>query len=334
MASSFDPKKAYDLGLVGAVQDPRSDEVFADYILRRGGNPIGEEVAHEWEFAGAGEGKLTLLFPAVEQVFPGCYPGSAQVRGDCVSRATGNCVLSSLGMEIYSRVPDEVTKVIEGAPELPSEGVIEGVVSSESLWAWRGYNGDGWIGSESAKVASERGFLLRRPYPDLKIDLTHYTEENTNLGGSRPPSDQWLAESRQHVARTATFLKGREQVRDFLAAGFGVFNTSSLGFSSVRDENGVSKQDRTWQHAECWLGYDDRPETVKRYGQALVCWLNSWGGAWNRGPRRIMGTSIDIPEGAFWALADTIDRCTCIALSSVAGWPRRKHTTFGASGNV
>jgi hypothetical protein len=47
-----------------------------------------------------------------------------------------------------------------------------------------------------------------------------------------------------------------------------------------------------------------------------------------------MGTSIDIPEGAFWALADTIDRCTCIALSSVAGWPRRKHTTFGASGNV
>jgi hypothetical protein len=48
----------------------------------------------------------------------------------------------------------------------------------------------------------------------------------------------------------------------------------------------------------------------------------------------VLGTDLLIPEGCFWALADTIDKCQCIALSSVAGWPRRKHTTYGAAGNV
>jgi hypothetical protein len=48
----------------------------------------------------------------------------------------------------------------------------------------------------------------------------------------------------------------------------------------------------------------------------------------------VMGTDIDIPHGAFWALASTIDRCSCIALSSVAGWPRRQLPSYGAKGNV
>ena len=66
-----------------------------------------------------------------------------------------------------------------------------------------------------------------------------------------------------------------------------------------------------------------------------MLWLNQWGGGWISGPRRIYGTDIDIPEGSFWALADTIDRCgSVIALSSVAGWPRRRHTTYGAAGNI
>lgn len=333
MASDFDPRSAYGAGLVGCRKNPRSDEIFADYIIRSGGNPVGEDVAHEWEFAGAGAGKLTLLFPAVMKVFPDCWPGPAQLTGDCVSKASANCLLTSLGMEIANGLPDEVSGHVEVAPDLPPEGVRNSVIASESLWAWRGYDGDGWVCSEAAKVACEKGFLLRKPYPDLKIDLTNYTTATLRLGGSRAPGAEWLAESKQHVARTATFLKGREQVRDFLAAGFGVFNCSGLGFSSTRNEDGVADQNARWSHATSWLGYDDRPDTVKKYGQALVLWNNSWS-KWNRGPRRVRGTDIDIPDGSFWALADTIDRCSCIALSSVAGWPRRKHTTFGATGHI
>jgi hypothetical protein len=80
-------------------------------------------------------------------------------------------------------------------------------------------------------------------------------------------------------------------------------------------------------------GYDDRASTKAKYGQALVQWQNSWG-KWNKGPRTIRGTDLQIPDGGYWALASTIDRCNCIALSSVAGWPRRQHTTYGAEGFV
>ena len=63
----------------------------------------------------------------------------------------------------------------------------------------------------------------------------------------------------------------------------------------------------TWHHAQLFHSYDDRPETVQKYGQPLVCWQNSWS-RWNSGPRRVRGTTIDIPHGSFWALAETIDK--------------------------
>lgn len=333
MASNFNPVEAYSSGLVGCMADPRADEVFADYILRHGGDPVGEQVASDWEFSDAGKGKLTLLFPAVMKVFPDCWPGPAQLTGDCVARACAATITASLGMEIAQGKPDEVTGDVEVAPEMPARGVKNNVVASESIWAWRGYDRDGWVCSEASKVACERGFLIRKPYPDLRVDLTDYTESTLTIGGSRPPDKKFADEQKKHAVRTATFVKGREQVRDFLAAGYGVFNCSGLGFERTRNEHGVSRQVGSWAHAQHFLGYDDRPEIHRIYGQALVLWSNQWG-RWNSGPRRILGTEIDIPEGCYWALASTIDRCSCIALSSVAGWPRRKHTTLGAAGNI
>ena len=333
MASKFNPAEAYSSGLVGCRANPRADEVFSDYIIRHGGDPNGSNVAHEWDFADKGKGKLILLFPRVMEVFPDCWPGPAQLWGDCVGAAAANALLTSLGMEIAEGAPDEVTGFVEVAPEIPPEGVKQSVVARESIFAWRNFSGDGWFCSEAAKVCCEKGFLVRKPYPELGIDLTRYTNQTIKLGGKPVPGEAWLKESSKYVARTATFLKGRDQVRDMLYQGYGIFNCSSLGFSRTRNEDGVSSVSGSWAHAQCWLGYDDRPETHKKYGQALVLWNNSWN-KWNDGPRRVRGTDIDIPHGSYWALASTIDRCQCIALSSVAGWPRRKHTTFGARGNI
>lgn len=337
----FNPHAAYSAGLIGCKANPRADEVFVDSVIRHGGNPNGGEVAHEWEFAEAGKGKLSLLFPAAQTVFPGCLPGPAQLWGDCVGAAAANGFLLSLAQEIADGKPDEVTGKIEGAPDIPDEGVKQGVVARESIFAWRGWTdadgrgraGDGWFCSAAAKAVTEKGVLVRKPYPELGFDLTRYTEETIKLGGVKKPSDKWFDQSKQNVARTATFVKGRDQVRDFIAAGYGIFQCSSLGFEKTRNEDGVSRQTTTWQHAQSWSGYDDREITIKKYGQPLVLWTNSWS-AWNTGPRRILGTAIDIPPGSYWALASTIDQCQCIALSSVAGWPRRRHTTFGATGNV
>jgi hypothetical protein len=252
---------------------------------------------------------------------------------NCVGWGCSRALLGSLSAEIYDNKPDEVTGRLEGAPELPEAGIRESVIASESLFAWRNFAGDGWVCSEAAKVACEKGFLIRKPYPDLKIDLTHYTEKTIRLGGATPPGENWLRESKQYVARTATFLKGREQIRDFLAAGFGCFVCSSLGFDRTRNEDGVSRQIGVWHHSMGLAGFDDRPETHRKYGQGLVLVVNSWA-KWNSGSRKVLGTDLLIPEGCFWALADNLDRCQCIALSSVAGWPRRKHTTYGAEGNV
>lgn len=333
MSDHFNPLEAYSGGLSGCRPDPRADEELVDSILRHGGNPDGGSVAFSWEFAEAGKNKLTLLFPAVQTVFPGCWPGPTQLTGDCVARAASNCLLTSLALEIASNKPDEVTGRIEGAPDIPERGVRDSVIASESLWAWRGYDSDGWICSKAAQVATTKGFLVRKPYPELGFDLTQYSDSTLRLGGSRPPSQKWVDESSQRIARTATVLTGREQVRDFLFQGYGIFNCSSMAFERTRNEDGFSRQVGIWHHAQSFIGYDDRPETHQKYGQALVLWNNSWA-AWNSGPRRVRGTPIDIPPGSYWALASTIDKAQCIALSSVSGWPRRQHTTFGAVGYV
>jgi intein/homing endonuclease len=261
---------------------------------------------------------------------------------NCVGAAAANAYLGSLAQEIVDARPDEVTGKVEGPPDIPSEGVKQGVVARESIFAWRGWtepNGrgkssDGWFCSAAAKALTEKGVLVRKPYPELGFDLTKYTKQTIRLGGSTKPSDEWFAESSQYIARTATVLKGREQVRDFLAAGYAIFNCSALAFERTRDGNGVSRQRGVWHHAQAFTGYDDREITIKIYGQPLVLWTNSWGGSWNSGPRSILGTNMTIPPGSYWAMASTIDRCQCIAVSSVAGWPRRRHTTFGATGNV
>ena len=333
MSDHFNPLEAYSGGLSGCRPDPRADEELVDSILRHGGNPDGGSVAFSWEFAEAGKNKLTLLFPAVQTVFPGCWPGPTQLTGDCVARAASNCLLTSLALEIASNKPDEVTGRIEGAPDIPERGVRDSVIASESLWAWRGYDSDGWICAKAAQVATTKGCLVRKPYPELGFDLTQYSDSTLRLGGSRPPSQKWVDESSQRIARTATVLTGREQVRDFLFQGYGIFNCSSMAFERTRNEDGFSRQVGIWHHAQSFIGYDDRPETHQKYGQALVLWNNSWA-AWNSGPRRVRGTPIDIPPGSYWALASTIDKAQCIALSSVSGWPRRQHTTFGAVGYV
>jgi hypothetical protein len=121
--SDFNPLDAYKNGLLGCRQDLRADEEFADSVLRHGGNPDGAAVAHEWEFADAGRGKLTMLFPVVDKVFPGSFPGPTQLTGDCVARATANCLLTTIAVEINDGKPDEVTGLVEGAPELPPVGV-------------------------------------------------------------------------------------------------------------------------------------------------------------------------------------------------------------------
>lgn len=331
---AFDPLKEYSSGLRGAIADPRSDEIFADSILRAGGDPDGESVAHDWEFAGIGSGKLTATWMHVESQFPGCWPGPGQQRGDCVSWGVTRAALTSWACELAEGKPDEVTGVIEGKPEISRQGIENCVISSESCYWHRGYNSDGWSCSAAARVITgTSGLWIRRDYPELGLDLTKYSGSMAGKWGSRKPPSDVVNEGKKHLVRTATNVRGFEQVRDFLAAGYGVFFCSSLGWSNSRNEDGVSYPRGSWAHSQSWIGADERPETVRKYGEPLILVLNSWG-RWNRGPRKVMGTNLMIPEGAYWTPASTINRCSGIALSNIAGWPPRKLRSYGAEGNI
>ncbi len=70
-----------------------------------------------------------------------------------------------------------------------------------------------------------------------------------------------------------------------------------------------------------YIGADDREEIHRKYGGPLVLVQNSWG-IFNTGPRRILGTNIDIPEGSFWARWSDCKRRNHTALAGVTGWER------------
>lgn len=256
---------------------------------------------------------------------------------NCVSHGCKNACLTSFGCELAEGKPDEVTGKVEGKPDIPQAGITDGVLSTEAIYWWRypqSRGMDGWVCSSAAKeVTTNAGLWLRKPYPDFDFDLTKYSASNIKKFYGRRPPDNVRDYGRQYLIRTATNVRGREQVRDFLAAGYGVFFCSGLGWSNTRNEDGVSYTRGGWAHSQAWIGYDDRPETIRKYREPLVCVLNSWG-RWNKGPRKVMGTNLEIPEGAYWTPASTIDRCSGISLSSVAGWPPRKLKTYGADGNI
>lgn len=333
--SRFNPEKAYDDGLLGAVHDPRADEMFVDSVLRAGGNPDGGEVATQWEFADLGKGKLTTMWKHVMDTWPGCWPGPPQDIGDCVGWGVNRAALMSWTCELIDGRPDEVTGVVEGKPELSKEAIENCVLSSEASFWWRGHGGDGWTCSGAANaVMNDCGIWIRKNYPEIKVDLTTYSGENATRWGSRRPPDEVRQIGREHLVRTATVVKEVEQIRDFLAAGYGVFFCSGLKWSKVRDENGVSNVvPGSWAHSQAACGWDERPEIIKIYGEPLCLIINSWS-RWNSGPRRVLGTDLMIPEGAYWTPASNMKRCSCIALSSVAGWPRRRLHSLGAERRV
>lgn len=332
----FDPLRAYDEGFLGAVRDPRADEMFVDSIIRHGGNPDGGDVAHEWEFADLGKGKLTPMWQHVVDTWPGCWPGPAQEWGDCVSFGISRAALMSWTCELIDGRADEVTGIVEGKPDISPEGIANGVISPEAIFWWRGKASDGWSCSAAANaITNDSGIWLRKPYPEFKFDLTEYSLENSQRYGARRPPPEVRDFGREHLVRTATIVKTTEQIRDFLAAGFGVFFCSGLKWDSVRDENGVSRVvPGSWSHSQAVCGWDERPEIIKMYGEPLALVINSWGSRWISGSRKVFGTNLLIPEGCYWTRASAMERCSLIALSSVAGWPKRKLKTYGALGRV
>lgn len=336
--ANYDPFAEYSAGFVGASYSPKADEALESAILKGGGDPDGDRVAKTWGFQGLGEGKLSLNFTVVSELYGStdCFSGASQGRGDCVSWAARSCGMMALLHEAYNGTPDEETGKVEGAPKVSATGFKNGIFSNEMIYAYRGYRGDGWQCHEAAqRMIDSAGLVVRENYDDIGLDLEKY-DSGFNSRYYKGLPDKWLPVAKAHRIRTATKLGGPEAARDFLAAANGgVMICGGLGWSKTRDENGYARQTGSWAHAQTLIGWDHRPETCEKYNdpEGLVCIQNSWG-RWNGGGRRVMGTNVDIPHGSYWAKGSLMRRFSIIAVSGVNGWPIGKLPNYGATGSL
>lgn len=330
----YDVVAAYESGFVGATCDAGATERLQAKIAAAGGMPVGAMACSAYGLVGSGAGKLSLAFRAIDDVYPDSLPGGAQGRGDCVSWSTRNACLLTMCTDIMSGEPDEVSGKLEGAPAVSDEARINGVLSTEAFYNWRRHGGDGWSCGSAVDVAMhESGLWLRKKYDEIGVDFTRYSSKNAGLYGRSPPPESWLAIGKNHLVRTATVLESFEELRDMIANGYGVTSCGGEGFSNQRNEDGVSSRRGSWAHAMAYGAVDDRDVIKQKYGEPLVMLIQSWG-EWNSGPRRILGTSIDIPVGAFWVKWSAIKNREMIALSGVPGWPPKKLKDYGSIGRI
>lgn len=315
----------YANGFAGAYLDDVAKGEFEDFITSQSfGNLDGDAVAHANGLTGTGEGRLVIPYVFALEYYPGSLPGPGQEVGDCVSWGSKNAGFITFCCDIKSGKPDEETGIVEGAPFIPPEGILQGAMSPEGIYWYRGYDGHGWQCEKAAQVVCQDSALwIRQPYPELELDLTKYSGKLASKYGQRKPPEEFTQTGRKHLIRTSTRVKTAEEARDFIANGYGILSCGSEGFSSTRDENGVSSRKGSWSHAMAFIGFDDREETKRRYNGPLVLVQNSWG-KWNRGSRRILGTDIDIPEGSFWAKWSDVSRRSMLAFSGANGWPAKK----------
>jgi hypothetical protein len=333
----------YENKFAGAKYSPEAWEEFRATQPE----PDGDDVTHKYGLADTGAGKLVIPFVFVLEQFPNCWPGrQGQARGDCVSWGSRNATLLTLACDIVSGLPDEKTKFVEGIPEVPPEGIADGVLSTEAYYWWRGYNGDGWHCPSVAKVATTKsGAFLRKNYPDLGFDLTRYSGRNAGLYGSKSPGAEIQKVGGERLIHAATNADSFESRRDLLFNGYGLLDCGGEGYSDSRDDNGVSKRSGSWAHSMCEVGVDDRDQIKQLYGEPLVLILNSWA-RWNSGPRDIYQSAglvpaakkqkwvdlgivnpntgnITIPDGSFWCRWSQCKNREVIAYSGVAGWPAK-----------
>jgi hypothetical protein len=249
------------------------------------------------ELAGAGAGKVSLLFPVVRQAY-GKDLVRTQSRGTCTSQGWS-------GLVDYLKAWQIVKAQISGAPfpygdaQALAPTSHEVIYAGERIQVGKGQlgNGDGGVGAWCAKFVTDFGTLQQGVYGD--IDLTVPSDEKacawaTRRGGGVPAALLPLAA--EHIVKTTSQVNTYEEVRDLHASGKTTAVCSNVGFTMARDADGFCVRSGRWGHCMLLIASDD---TFKRPG--CLC-QNSWGD-YLKGPTRW-----DQPAGSFWIDADTVNR--------------------------
>lgn len=288
--------KAYKDGLAGAICDPED----LDKLLGELPHPVFGAAANN--LYGTGEGKLALLYKSVQKYDPSFGYHERQVTGDCVSHSTRNAV--------------DVTRCHEIIGGDREEFVARG--ATEAIYGSRGHGGQGMSCSVAARFVHQNGgILIRKNYGF--VDLSKYDGMLGAGWGRRGVPDDVVKEGKKHQVTTISNIRTVEEARDAIANGYAISVCSGYGFSSRRDQHGISKRSGGWSHAMAWVAMDDTREI---HNETLFLVQNSWG-VWNGGPKRH-----DQPDGSFWIrekdARGMLSGGGAWVFSDVDGFPARK----------
>lgn len=288
---------AYSNGFVGSIADPEGTKE----LLKSLPMPFFGNVAKN--IMGSGAGKLSLPFKLVQKFDPKFGETEKQEQGDCVSHGNRNAVDISRASDIL---------VNKSRFDFVIRGAVEGIYGS------RGHTGEGMTCSGAVRyLTKEGGVLLRKKYGN--IDLTEYNARLSGGWGRTGTPKELSLEAQKNQVKTASLIENIDQLRDALFNGYGVAVCSNVGFSSKRDQHGISARQGNWAHCMTFTAGDDTREI---YDEFLTLCQNSWG-IWNSGPKRH-----DQPEGSFWIREDTVKQMIssgeAFAFSNVVGFPARK----------
>lgn len=288
--------KSYNEGFVGSWCDPED----TDKLLGELPHPLFGVAASDLNESG--KGKVALLYKSAQKFDPTFGSHERQTTGDCVSHSTRTAV--------------DVTRCHEIVGGDREEFVARG--ATEAIYGSRGHGGQGMSCSVAARFVHQNGgILIRKNYGF--VDLTTYNSSIGTRWGSRGVPIEVINEGKKHQVKTISLINTVEQARDAIANGYAISVCSDIGYSSLRDNNGISSRSSSWNHAMCWCGMDDSHEI---YNETLFLIQNSWG-VFNGGPKRF-----DQPDGSFWIrerdAAAMLSQNGSWVFSDVDGFPPRK----------
>ena len=301
---------AYDSGLPGWQFDPATmDALMAD----RKAVLFAEAAPH---LAGAGKGKLALLWRSREVYDPGAFGQESQTRGSCVSHGSRNARDTTRAVEIH----------IKGQSE---EYFKRG--ATEPTYAARGHNGEGMDPAVATRFEADCGFLFRQKYPFADL-----SQLNEGMANPRWLTDEVRAACRAHnVGRWVTPTTA-DEVKDLLFAGYALHSGQNFGVAARSDVHGVAIPSGRWSHDMATVGYDDTRE-VYPVGVFLVA--NSWG-RWNERPHVWPEDRFGPwPEGSFWVAEDVYARYfvgsrSIFAYCDINGVPQKTLPDYGNLSNL
>jgi len=270
---------------------------------------------------GLGKDKLLCPYAAIHKLYPEWGGQDAQERGDCTVHGTYNAAALDYGIDA-----------------LFGETKFKGPLACENIYRSRGFSGDGWSCEAPCTYvgpAGKGGFLYRQVWTNgtESVDLSRYNSSWEGNGRAGVPA--WMeTESQKCKVKLVIPITNPDEYFDALAIGFGINVCSGQGFSSSTDEFGVANAQGSWSHSMAHTGGDNRPTTVKKYGNGGIGGIQQSWGKWNSQSGR-PADSPPMPVGMFYGkmsvIAGRMLGDDSFALCGVWGWDRVNWEAFNVT---